>query len=236
MIELKRYCPECSVVIFYSGKGAFYTARKQNKLCFSCAIKARKKRIFSEAEKEQARNQLSKVTNSKEEAEKRLNQAKEKISKQTSGENNPMFGKPAPQGSGNGWSGWYKDWYFRSLRELSFMINVIEKENLNWRTPSKLEGIKYFDYEGQVRTYFPDFIIENIRIIEIKPFRLHNTPKVLSKTKAAQNYCQMNGLNFEIIDPIILTDDEIMKLYNDGEIKFLQKYDDKFQERYKDVK
>ena len=36
-----------------------------------------------------------------------------KISLASSGENNHMFGKPSPQGSGNGWSGWYKSWFFK---------------------------------------------------------------------------------------------------------------------------
>lgn len=34
---------------------------------------------------------------------------KEKLSERFSGEGNPMFGKPSPEGSGNGWSGWYKN-------------------------------------------------------------------------------------------------------------------------------
>ena len=50
------------------------------------------------------------------------------------GEKNAQYGKPAYGGSGNGWSGWYKEWYFRSIMELSFMINYIEKNNLKWKT------------------------------------------------------------------------------------------------------
>lgn len=51
----------------------------------------------------------------KEIADKKYNEWREKISNNTRGENNPMYGKPTPTGSGNGWSGWYKGWYFRSL-------------------------------------------------------------------------------------------------------------------------
>ena len=29
----------------------------------------------------------------------------------SSGVNNPMYGKPSPNGSGNGWSGWYRDFF-----------------------------------------------------------------------------------------------------------------------------
>ena len=46
------------------------------------------------------------------------------------GPDNPQYGKPANYDSGAGWSGWYKNWYFRSIYELSFMINYIEKNNL----------------------------------------------------------------------------------------------------------
>jgi hypothetical protein len=44
----------------------------------------------------------------KEEADKKYEIYRQKISEKNSGSNNPMYGKPSPQGSGNGWSGWYK--------------------------------------------------------------------------------------------------------------------------------
>jgi hypothetical protein len=131
-----------------------------------------------------------------------------------------MFGKPAPQGSGNGWSGWYKNWFFRSLRELSYMIKVIEKDNLNWKTPDKTFKISYIDYNGKNRTYFPDFIINETKIVEIKPIKLQKSPKVIAKQKAAEIFCCENSLTYEMIDPDILSDDEILKLYMEHKIKF----------------
>ena len=47
---------------------------------------------------------------------------KEKFSLRMRGKNNHMYGKPSPNGSGNGWSGHYGSFYFRSLLELSFLI------------------------------------------------------------------------------------------------------------------
>ena len=45
------------------------------------------------------------------------------LSKASSGENNPMFGRPSPNKSGAGIGGWYKEKiYFRSILELSFII------------------------------------------------------------------------------------------------------------------
>jgi hypothetical protein len=142
-----------------------------------------------------------------------------------------MFGKPSPQGSGNGWSGWYKNWFFRSLRELSYMIKVLEEQQLNWKTPDKSFKILYIDYAGKNRTYFPDFIIDN-RVIEIKPLKLHNTPKILAKKKAAEDFCKSQNMTYELIDPIMLSKEEIKSLYISGQIKFLDKYDTKFRERY----
>lgn len=243
MIDLKRNCPNCNVEIKYSTKSSFYTARKQNRLCILCALKNRKKRIFSDKEKEQAKQQLKKVTNKrplysiwlekygKEEADLKLIKLKEKQSILNSGEKNNMFGKPSPQGSGNGWSGWYKNWYFRSLRELSYMINVIEKQNLNWRNADKNYKISYTDYTGKVKLYYPDFIIDN-KIIEIKPIKLHSSPKVFAKKIAAENFAKTLNMFYELIDPPILSEEEIKMLYLNNKIRFIDKYDKKFKERY----
>jgi hypothetical protein len=38
-----------------------------------------------------------------------------------------------------GWSGWYKGWYFRSLHELSYMINIIERFKFNWKSAERKE-------------------------------------------------------------------------------------------------
>jgi len=77
------------------------------------------------------------------------NKLKQNMSIRTSGENNPMYGKPSPQGSGNGWSGWYKGWYFRSLKELSYMINIIERFHLKWENgEQKKYRIEYKDWKG----------------------------------------------------------------------------------------
>lgn len=201
-------------------------------------------RILSDEFLERAKSNLAKVTNKrssydiwlekfgKEIADQKLQSFKNKQSKNQSGTNNPMYGKPAPQGSGNGWSGWYKGWYFRSLRELSFMINTIEKQSLQWRTPDKTFKISYKDYKGETRTYFPDFIIENTKVVEVKPERLHNTPKVLSKRLAAEEFCQKLSMTYEMIDPVLLSNEEIKDLYITGQIKFLDKYDEKFKKRF----
>ena len=46
-------------------------------------------------------------------ADEKLRLMKLKRSEQSIGEKNPMYGKPSPKGSGNGWSGWYNNHFFR---------------------------------------------------------------------------------------------------------------------------
>ena len=166
-------------------------------------------------------------------ADEKMNELREKHSKNNSGEGNPMYGKPSPQGSGNGWSGWYNGWFFRSLRELTYMIKVIERFNLKWESgESNKYKIPYIDYKGNKRNYFPDFVIESKYIIECKPRRLWDTPSVLSKKEGALKFCGDNGLVYKTRDVGTLNEEEIKELYNNKEIKFTERYERKYKENY----
>lgn len=148
-----------------------------------------------------------------------------KLSDRNSGKNNPMYGKPSPQGSGNGWKGWYKDIYFRSLRELSYMIQL-DCDCKKWTANLGLR-IPYI-FNGRDRTYTPDFFVENT-YIEIKPKRLQKTPLVLAKIKAIKKYCKINKLKFKIIDyPIDIL--AIRQNINNNNIVFDRKYLERFEE------
>lgn len=167
----------------------------------------------------------------KEKAEKMYNTMLKKKSENSSGSNNGMYGKPSPQGAGNGWSGWYNNWYFRSIHELSYMILVIERFNINWTNAEGIK-IKYTNYNNDERNYFPDFLLNNKYVIEIKPKKLINSINVKAKTKAAIEYCNKNNLIFKILSPQIISIDKIKELYLNNKIKFIKKYDDKFKEKY----
>jgi hypothetical protein len=157
-------------------------------------------------------------------------QWKRKMSKRSSGSNNPMYGKPSPKGSGNGWSGWYKGWYFRSLLELSYMINVIEKNGWDWETAeSKKLTIPYLDYRGEKRTYRADFLVNKINLVEIKPKKLHASPSILTKAKAAILFCNKRGFRYVLTDVEKLTHQEIQELRNTKKIKFLVRYEKRFK-------
>lgn len=166
-------------------------------------------------------------------AEQKMTELSEKRSDNVSGKNNPMYGKPSPKGSGNGWSGWYKGWFFRSLHELSYMINVIERQNLIWESAEqKKYAVPYTDWEGKQRTYFADFIVDGKIMIECKPKKLHQSMAVQSKRTGAMVFCQKNDLTYRMECPILLTIDEIKQLHDNGEIKFLPRYEEKYKLSY----
>jgi hypothetical protein len=156
---------------------------------------------------------------------------KNKISSKTSGKNNPMYGKPSPVGSGNGWSGWYKGWYFRSLKELSYMINVIERFKLKWESgEQKKFKIEYIDWKGTNKTYHPDFLIEEKYLVEIKPKNLWNSDTIKRKRESAKIWCEKRGLKYKIIEctkPLSFEDIKI--LIKDNKISFTKRYQEKFK-------
>jgi hypothetical protein len=156
-------------------------------------------------------------------ANAKLKLYKKKLSLKSKGENNPMFGKPAPQGSGNGWKGWYKDKFFRSLKELSFMAEL-DSKNVAWKSAEYI-SIPYKFMESN-RTYHPDFICGHT-IYEIKPLRLINSPNVSAKTKAAKEWCKKHSYSFKIKDVKILSTDKIKQFISDGSLKFQEKYKEK---------
>lgn len=165
-----------------------------------------------------------------EEADRRDATYRKKQSLRSSGTNNPMYGKPAPMGSGNGWSGWYKEWFFRSLRELTYMVHVIEKGQLKWTSAESKELRIPYIWRGLERSYFADFLIDERCIIECKPLKLHDTPLVKAKQDAAIEYCSTNGMTYELVDPGKMEFEEIRELYESGTLRFTDRYLKKFRE------
>lgn len=153
------------------------------------------------------------------EADRRMNKLKIKHSKNSKGKNNPMYGKPSPTGSGNGWKGWYKGTFFRSLLELTFLTSIFDKE---WHTGETLV-IPY----GIGRTYRPDFIIGN-QVIEIKPKKLHRSTSVQLKATAAKRFCKKIGKKYCLIDPGMLKLSVLDGLVTNGDVIFHERYQSKY--------
>ena len=156
---------------------------------------------------------------------KKASTLRKNISLRTKGKNNPMYGKPTPKKAGNGISGWYKGWYFRSILELSFMINYIEANKIKWKSAEcNKYKIPYIDYKNSERNYFPDFILNDIIIAEIKPENLKNTPLINLKKEAAVEFCKDRNLTYKIYtenDFNKLTNKEVYQLWKNQSIKIL---------------
>jgi hypothetical protein len=165
--------------------------------------------------------------------EKKSNLIKEKLSKANSGSNNPMYGIPSPKKTGNGWSGHYKNYYFRSLLELSYLKYLINNniefdkgENKNYQVKYELNGIE--------RTYHPDFfLIKTSEVIELKPKKIINS--YINKIKF-ENALKKFGSNFKVLtedDVKILNKDELAEMKKNKELKFDKNKIKKINEYFK---
>ena len=166
---------------------------------------------------------------------KRAKEIRSKLSDATKGDRNPMYGKPTPIGSGNGWSGWYKGNYFRSIMELSYLKYLYDNNIKFISAESKQYAIQY-EINGTKRNYFYDYILDNGTHIEIKPKNLIDSVQNKLKFEAAK---QKLGNSFVILteyDIAMLTTDDIKFLYEHGEVSFIKRYDDKFKEKYYGIK
>lgn len=155
-----------------------------------------------------------------EKADVLLDNYKKKKSKQNSGEGNPMYGRPSPQGSGNGISGWFNGMFFRSLLELNFLVTC---HKLNYKVRSaecKEFQVKYpsIDFE---RNYYPDFILNEKYVVECKPVRLIQTINNQAKIKAAME--KWGSAKFKVISPPKFNIYRIPKLIEEGLIKLTER-------------
>jgi len=252
--EKIRICPDCLKEIKYSSHNECNSAKVKNSVCRSCSSKRSmgnpeyKQKILNvlrnspitQKQRDSARENLAKVTNTRpifeiwkekyspEEVERKIQEFKDKQSFNNSGSKNKMYGKPSPQGSGNGWKGHYKGTFFRSLRELSMLVHF-EENNVLWVTgESKKYKILYIDPLGKERNYFPDFITDT-EIIECKPKRLWDSPNIKCKTLAAKIFAESIGLVFTLVDPPIINYIKIVEMLTSGIIVCSKKYEEKIK-------
>lgn len=159
----------------------------------------------------------------------KIKELKEKQSIKKKGKNSIFYGKPARNSAGKGWKGWYKGVFFRSLRELSYMLHLDENQIIWESAERKRFVVEYVNYDGGDRTYRPDFFVDNKKLIEIKPVKLHNTPRVMLKATAAiKKYSEM-GLAYEVLD-FQIDRAKIQKALSEGLVKFYGDFEQKFKD------
>lgn len=161
----------------------------------------------------------------KEEADRRMAEYSAKKSLCSSGSNNPMYGKAPPEGAGNGWKGWYRGHYFRSLREVAFMLRCDDAQT-SWESAERKEYTVRYVFMDKEKTYRPDFVVGN-ELIELKPKRLHTSRLVTTKKLAAEAFCAERGLTYRLID-IEIDAERIKKAMDEGLIKFDRDYEERF--------
>ena len=158
--------------------------------------------------------------------EEKEKQWKEKSAKASRGENNAMFGKPSPRGSGNGWKGYLDGKFCRSLREALFIADELEGVPFESGELKKYK-IQYISPLGQPANYYPDFVTENL-IIECKPKRLWKTPLIKAKARAAWRFAKKLGKRYKLVDKPVNTA-RVKELINVGRWKFEPRYDSKYK-------
>jgi len=145
------------------------------------------------------------------------------------GEGNPMFGRPSPQGSGNGWSGWYRGFFFRSILELSFMKSLFDR-NVRFESGELKKHRITYETEGRKRNYFPDFFLPDTgEYIEVKPSKLIGIKSNLSKFEAARS---LFGEKFKVVtesEVERLGVRDLSKMITDGDLKWMQRYQTKWE-------
>lgn len=163
----------------------------------------------------------------KEYADQKLADFRSATSRNNSGTGNPMYGKPAPKLSGTGWQGHYLGRWFRSSRELQFMLNnptAVTAESNKFRA-------KYTDWEGTPRTTVPDFFVEDTgTVYECKPARLHKSPSVVAKVEAQRTLASTLGYKHELVDPGVVDYDQLTELIRDGSVVLHERTRKKYEE------
>jgi hypothetical protein len=126
------------------------------------------------------------------------------------GKDNHQFGKPAHKLSGTGVKGYYKDIFFRSLLEASFIHNLFQN-NIEFENGELKKYAIVYNFDDRKRTYYSDFVVGDV-LYEVKPKALINTRQNIAKADAAKIWCMKNNKQYKII-----TEEEINRL-NESEI------------------
>ena len=126
------------------------------------------------------------------------------------GERNPMFGKSAPKGSGNGISGFYQDYYFRSLLEY-YYIKGLESQGIRFicnDVTRKKNPDKIVIRLPSGKNYIPDFVLpESNSVVEIKNSYNLSKKDTQEKIRSLGEFCRLNGMVCQVLTEKEITQD-----------------------------
>lgn len=132
-------------------------------------------------------------------------------------------------GQGGGYTGRYKSWYFRSLLELTFIIEA-EESGLEIYNSENTFAIKM----DNGRIYKPDFYSPDFfgpTLIEVKPAKRICDEDVKYKSSQAARFCKENGIQFTIGFDRMLPNYRLREIYESGELVLSDKIKKRLEKR-----
>lgn len=123
--------------------------------------------------------------------------------------------------------GYYKGWFFRSLKELSYAL-LCEKNGLTWRGAETAEfTVEYIDLYGKKRKHYPDFFVDEHIVVEVKPRRHQKGKLVQLKAEAMKAFCASKGYTYMMVSPRKVNKEELEQLIKNNKITFTDECDSK---------
>lgn len=124
--------------------------------------------------------------------------------------------------NGTGYSRTLRGKYFTHDRVLlfrsSYELSVIHEYVLNNNDVQTEPFFIWYEHDNKKRRYFPDLLIDNKLLIEIKPEKLLNLPLNVAKQQAAIEYCDIHNYEYLLLtEPNItmLTGEDIKQMTED---------------------
>ena len=125
--------------------------------------------------------------------------------------------------------GWYRDWFFRSLKELSYALTC-EKNNLTWVGAETEDfAVYYLDLYGKRHKHYPDFFVDNHIVVEVKPTKHQKGKLVQLKAKAMKEFCDSKGYTYMMVSPRKVAKSDLEDLIKKKLIKFTDDCKDQIQ-------
>lgn len=171
----KRNCHKCNDEIFYKTKSDFNKATKSNQACSRKCSKNNYSHVELKRNCPVCNNEIIYPTYGK------YNNA---LLKNSTCSKSCI--KELSKTSHFGYNGYYKNYHFRSLLELSYLIYLVEN-NIEFESAESGKHSINYTFKNKNRRYYPDFYLkESSEYIEIKPSSLINSDLNKIKFKSAR--------------------------------------------------